>query len=428
MNDSKVITGDLDQKRMTYFKVIHFVGIVVFLIYIMKFNFQYRENKYNFVLFLCFTIFALVPPVILKITKKYVPAALILGTIGTFLISYMLYASGGTAAPGIFWLAAIPLSLGVLLGLPGAYLGYAIVIMSFSYFQYLSANHLGPNIVAAKGDYAYEKIFNLVIFLLFSSFTTHQYIKGEQLWARRMVDKNTDIDNLLRLLLHDIANSLSSMTYNVLKARKSQQNENLTHELDRIEKSVNDINNLLIQVRHLKSVKDGKVSLPLRPLLLSGLLNEVLEKISETAQQKDIEVQLDVSCETMLIAGDRNLLSNVILMNLLTNAVKFSPPGGIILLKAYCSGPDAVIEVEDHGIGIPEPILRQIFDLNARTSRLGTNGEKGTGYGMPLVKEYLDMMNGTIEVYSQEQKTPDAPHGTRVKLTFEQSCRNVSCD
>lgn len=332
----------------------------------------------------------------------------------------MLYASGGTSAPGIFWLAAIPLALGVLLGLRGTYVGYAIIVIAFFYFQYLKAHNLGPNIVADHGDYAQEKVFNLAAFLIFTSFTTHHYIRGEQRWMQRLTEKNIDIDNLLRVLLHDVANSLSSIAYNLLKAKKGHPQEDISKELDRIEKSVDDMNNLLTQVRHLKSVKDGKTSLPLKPVSLTSLLHEVYENSIESAQEKGIEIQLEISCDSTLIDGEKSILRNVVLMNIMSNAIKFSKPGGLIKLKAFCSSSDAVIEVQDYGIGIPDQILKQIFNIHAATSRSGTKGEKGTGYGMHLVKEYLEMMNGSIDIFSQEQETPEAPQGTRVTLKFPQ--------
>ncbi|MGZ3770348.1 MAG: sensor histidine kinase [Bdellovibrio sp.] len=426
MSYLNLVSDEIKIKRINYFKVIYFVGIATFAIYICKFNFQYKVTEYNSLLLFCLAIFALVPPTLLKITRRYIPAALVMGGMGTFLILYMLYMSGGSAAPGLFWLAAIPLSLGALLGLTGAYFGYGIIIITFIYFQFLSSHNLGPNIVAAHGNYEREKIFNLVIFLLFSSITTHQYVRLEQRWTKGLVEKNLDIDNLLRLLLHDIANTLSSMTYNLIKAKKTHEPDGLAHDLDRIEKSINDINNLLNQVRHLKSVKDGKASLPLKPVSLTVLLNEAYENILGSAQQKNIQVKLDIACDTMVIAGNINILGNVVLSNLLTNAVKFSHSGDCITIRAYCSEQEAVIEIEDNGIGIPSSILKDIFSVHAATSRPGTNGEKGTGYGMPLVKEYLAMMNGTIDIFSQEKKNPDAYHGTRVTLKFPQT-KKINC-
>lgn len=118
----------------------------------------------------------------------------------------------------------------------------------------------------------------------------------------------------------------------------------------------------------------------------------------------------------MWVQGDKTILSNVILLNLLTNAIKFSHPGDQIDVRAYVKEEKVVVEVRDYGIGIPPEILKDIFSLNAVTTRPGTFGESGTGCGMPLVKEYLQLMGGEIEVVSVEMEVEKSKRGTMVTL------------
>lgn len=416
MYDLEFTSEDAYKKRLTYFKVIYFIGVAVSFVYVIKYNFEYKVTEYNPVLIPGWLAFLVLPPLVLKLTKNYLYSALTLGVVAISLLTYLLYTAGGGDAPGVFWLAAVPLVLGILIGLPGAVAGYFIIAAIIVLFWYLKASDLGPNVIAEYGDYGREKLFNLVTFLIFSCFTTHQYIMGEERFMKRLMEKNLDIENLLRVLIHDIANTLSSMTYNLVKAKEDRENSVSSIEFEKIEKAVEDINNLLAQVRHLKSVKDGKAALPLKPISLTLVLHEVYESTLGIAQQKGIKLSLDISRDRMLINGEKTILSNVVLLNLLNNAIKFSHPGDRIDLKAYSTDGHVIIEIQDYGIGIPEHILNQIFNLNAQTTRTGTQGEKGTGYGMPLVKEYLQMMDGTIEIFSQETATQNQPRGTRVVL------------
>ncbi|KHD87659.1 MAG: histidine kinase [Bdellovibrio sp. ArHS] len=383
----------------------------------MKFNFEYKTYEYNPVLIPMWLGYALIPPLVLRFSKNYLLSAMTLSICSAAIVTYLLYTAGGGDAPGVFWLAAIPLVMGILMGLPGAVTGYFIVLGIIIFYWYLKAHGLGPNVIEEYGDYGKEKLFNLVTFLIFSCFTTHQYIMGEERFMKRLMEKNLDIENLLRVLIHDIANTLSSMTYNLVKAKEDRENLS-SLEFEKIEKAVDDINSLLAQVRHLKSVKDGKAALPLKPISLTLVLHEVYESILDLAQKKGIKISLDISRDRMLINGEKTILSNVVLLNLLNNAVKFSHPGDRIELKAYATDSQVVIEIQDYGIGIPASILAQIFNINAQTTRLGTQGEKGTGYGMPLVKEYLQMMEGTIEISSHETSAHNQPRGTKVVLTL----------
>jgi signal transduction histidine kinase len=76
------------------------------------------------------------------------------------------------------------------------------------------------------------------------------------------------------------------------------------------------------------------------------------------------------------------------------------------------------IIIEDHGIGIPKDLLPKIFKWSERTNRLGTNGERGTGFGLPLVKTCLEMMNANIRVESIERKGLDSCSGTKFIIQF----------
>ncbi|HMV44910.1 MAG TPA: ATP-binding protein, partial [Leptospiraceae bacterium] len=68
----------------------------------------------------------------------------------------------------------------------------------------------------------------------------------------------------------------------------------------------------------------------------------------------------------------------------------------------------------DTGIGMPEEVMNHLFDIGKSVSRKGTKGEQGTGYGMPLVKKFVEMFGGKIQVDSIDKSKPN--HGTEVKL------------
>ena len=104
----------------------------------------------------------------------------------------------------------------------------------------------------------------------------------------------------------------------------------------------------------------------------------------------------------------------------MSNAIKFSNKGGSIEVKVNTL-PDDKIEVviADHGIGMPEEIKKNIFRSDKQTSRKGTSGEESTGFGMPLVKTYMDHYNGSISVESYEQSLNPEKHGTTYRLIFQ---------
>ncbi|MEK2690659.1 sensor histidine kinase [Bdellovibrio sp. GT3] len=417
MFEFKITAEEAQQKRLFYLKMIYVICLLISSVYLLKFNFEYHVSTYNGMLFTLWIATAILPPLFLYYFKSYTAAALTCVGLASGLLIYLLYLSGGVEAPGIFWLAAVPLVSGVLLKVRGAVYGYFSVFVAMIWFWILKMQGGGVNIIATHGDYDFEKSFNVCTFLIFAGITTHLYIKGEQKFTTRLQEKHWDVENLLRVLLHDVANTLSAMTYNLIKVREDQeQAAPMVLELDKMERAVNDINNLLNQVRHLKSVKDGKAMMPLNPVSIAIVLNEVMEKSETLATQKGIKIALDLTRDKMVVNSEKTILSNVVLANLINNAVKFSLPGERIDLRAYSQETMAVIEIQDYGIGMPETLLNKIFSLDTATTRTGTQGEKGTGYGMPLVKEYLTMMGGSIMITSQEEHVPAHPRGTKVVL------------
>jgi signal transduction histidine kinase len=94
---------------------------------------------------------------------------------------------------------------------------------------------------------------------------------------------------------------------------------------------------------------------------------------------------------------DSHLLQGQIIGNLLSNAIKFSPRGEEIVIRLSEDSRYFNIEVIDFGIGIPANIAPKLFSFTGATTRKGLHNEKGTGFGLPLVKAYVDMMHGKID-------------------------------
>ncbi|HWJ28254.1 MAG TPA: ATP-binding protein, partial [Flavisolibacter sp.] len=113
----------------------------------------------------------------------------------------------------------------------------------------------------------------------------------------------------------------------------------------------------------------------------------------------------------IIVSADHNMLS-AILRNLLSNALKFSPRGKNILIRTSVKNSKAVIEIIDEGMGIPANKLSTIFEPSEQKSTVGTEQEKGTGLGLLVVKEFVLLNRGLIDIESKVQT------GTTVRLLF----------
>jgi PAS domain S-box-containing protein len=151
-------------------------------------------------------------------------------------------------------------------------------------------------------------------------------------------------------------------------------------------------------------VKSQKGSLQCTPekLDISGLILSNINLFSSEAQNESISIEMEPGQEKNCFA-DLEMM-NTILRNLISNAIKFTNNGGQI--KVSCKKQDKALlfSVKDNGIGMTEEKQKELFQLSKNTSTLGTNKEKGTGLGLILCFEFVNMHGGSIWVESEEGK------------------------
>ena len=126
--------------------------------------------------------------------------------------------------------------------------------------------------------------------------------------------------------------------------------------------------------------------------------------------KKNIEIGVFAEDEFELTA-DANMFDTII-RNLVANAIKFTPENGNITIEIKKTKKNCRISVKDTGVGIPAEKLEKIFNIDSNNSTLGTNGEKGTGLGLILCKEFVEKHKGKIWVESDEE------HGSNFIFTM----------
>jgi signal transduction histidine kinase len=134
---------------------------------------------------------------------------------------------------------------------------------------------------------------------------------------------------------------------------------------------------------------------------LREMVNENF-RLMKSLYSKAIDMQNGIVPETMAY-GDLNTI-NLVIRNLLLNAVKFTAGGGYVRVTAEDKGSEWEVTVADNGIGISEEAQRQLFDRTALYSTRGTAEEKGTGLGLILCKEFVERNGGRIRVESAPGK------------------------
>lgn len=135
---------------------------------------------------------------------------------------------------------------------------------------------------------------------------------------------------------------------------------------------------------------------------IKSITDEILNLLSPKIQSKSLTIHNQIPDDFQLWV-DPKLTENA-LLNIINNAVKFTPPGGKIKLFAELTDNHGIIRIQDNGIGIPENKIDKLFEIDSDYKRPGTDGEPGTGLGLILCAEYITLMNGQIWVESNPGK------------------------
>ncbi len=166
-----------------------------------------------------------------------------------------------------------------------------------------------------------------------------------------------------------------------------------------IHKSAENINQLVDNILEWSRTQTGNIEFNPEPFNLALVVNHIIETNKLQAESKDLKTFNKVAPDAEIFA-DKNLISTVI-RNLLSNAIKFTPKNGTIEIGYNSEEASFRLWVKDTGTGIPEEMREDIFRLSTARTRQGTRGERGSGLGLLLCKEFVEMHNGTISIESK---------------------------
>lgn len=157
---------------------------------------------------------------------------------------------------------------------------------------------------------------------------------------------------------------------------------------------------LINDILDLSKVEAGKMTLEMNQVNLSDLLERSLIVVKEKAIKHSIQIKVDINDIPETMSADERKLKQII-YNLLSNAVKFTPDGGSVSIKANRNGNNDInISVSDTGVGIKPEDLDLIFMPFEQANNANTSNNKGTGLGLPLSKQFIELHHGKIWVES----------------------------
>jgi signal transduction histidine kinase len=247
--------------------------------------------------------------------------------------------------------------------------------------------------------------------------------------VRQVTEENERVEHamrekqiLLTVVCHDIANALTVLQGEIAlsQAPTVAGMPPRPPGLDRMGYACRNIADIIGSVRLLEAVEQGRIALDPQPVDLHKVFRNAEMLFGERLRSRDMRISFpDPAPEARFVLAEPRILANQVFNNLVSNAIKFSRPGSTITVEVVREPDTVVLRVIDQGIGIPAELLAKLFDLEAKTTRPGTDGEPGTGFGLRTAKGFVDLFGGTIAISSRSETEHPADHGTTISVRLK---------
>ncbi len=205
-------------------------------------------------------------------------------------------------------------------------------------------------------------------------------------------------DDFLAMLAHELRNPLAAIQYANQIAQLSQAPSEEARET--IDRQVKSLAHLIDDLLDVSRITRDKIHLKKEHIDGASLARRAAASIHPVIAGRKHELEVDIPPQPLPLLVDPTRLEQI-LVNLLSNAAKYTPEGGKIALRCFAEGNQAVFEVEDNGIGIPTEALPRVFELFTQVDRSLDRSQGGLGIGLTVVRRLAEMHGGSVSADSR---------------------------
>jgi signal transduction histidine kinase/ActR/RegA family two-component response regulator len=222
----------------------------------------------------------------------------------------------------------------------------------------------------------------------------------EQAARKQAEEANRMKDEFLATLSHELRTPLNAILGWVQVLRTGKLDEAAgARALETIERNSRAQAQLIADLLDVSRIITGKLRLDSKPVELHRIIDATLDSVRPAADAKGIQLSLSLAPMASPVLGDSDRLQQVV-WNLLSNAIKFTPRGGQVEIRLREVGANAVLQVNDSGIGIRPDFLPYVFDRFRQAESTLTRSHGGLGLGLSIVRHLVELHGGTVEVES----------------------------
>jgi signal transduction histidine kinase len=246
-------------------------------------------------------------------------------------------------------------------------------------------------------------IISILLFFLSRSFFKITYRSNQiKIQNDELQKLNATKDKFFSIIAHDLKspfNAIVGFSDMLVKQVDRMDQEGIAKFAGIIHQSSQKAMDLLMNLMEWSQSQTGRMEFSPERFDLVSLIKEVELLFIDVAEQKAIEMKNDLPSDAFVYA-DEAMISTVI-RNLISNAIKFTDPGGKIIISARQHPDELIVSVTDTGVGIPKNKIEKLFRIDENYSTSGTQNETGTGLGLILCQEFISQHQGKIWAESQ---------------------------
>ena len=256
----------------------------------------------------------------------------------------------------------------------------------------------------------------LALSIVFAPFFSDELNPMGIIMIVRNITDSVKTDNVRKEFVANVSHELKTPLTSIRGYSETIMNGDLTYqEIIKFSKVINQeanrMSRLVSDLLQLSRIDYNRVNWNKSTLNTVDILKKVCEKVRYEAEQKSHKLELICTDKVPSIYADKDSIEQIVI-NILTNSIKYTPDGGLIRVYAGPIDDRVYIKVIDNGIGIPQKDLKRIFERFYRVDKARSRKMGGTGLGLSIVKEMVDGNNGTININSKLNE------GTEVTMTF----------
>ena len=343
---------------------------------------------------------------ILRSTRSLSPAGDITVVLSIVIITFIGFTDHGLESRSIIWYPVVPM-IGAFVGkhLRGA--GTTVLVI-ISLILLLLASHYG--LILPSDTDSRQLIPRLSAGIgatLFIALSTYLYDHSQRLAdiKRQKLDRAKNewvslVSHELRTPLTAIRGSLGLITSGKLVELSGDSKKIVDIAYNNCERLVRLVNDVL----DIEKIENGKLQLRKNMTDIVPLLQDIIDSNKDYANSFNVSFELEVNKDTAAISIDADRITQVI-QNLVSNAIKFSPDGSTVTIKAISSPTSLDIYVSDQGTGIPPEFMHQIFNKFSQADSGSERSNSGSGLGLAISKAIIEQHDGKLDYASNQKGT-----------------------